>query len=174
MNITPYTNQQFTIRPIFKRVRVVIYKNDSYKCSCNYFKDIVIYCRHIFAIGVPISLSCFHVRYWNMCNFYYQRESTSNEMNATFDNLCKMKNIASDQIEMGSQFPYSRDNITSIEEITSVHHSLYPIVLNWSQQDATSSIQMCPEGIFLGVGFSQESNIDDAISPFDIQVIQEH
>ena len=149
-----------SIKPNFKRVRKVKFQNDSYSCSCKYFEEVGLCCRHIFAIGVPLSMSSFHVRYWKKYSFYHLRDTVPEEITQQFSFLSNINNVQSSEIKLSAPFPHKSSPEINNDDFYSVINRPYPTITNWPQEMIHLAISRCSDKTFVGVGLSQEINVD--------------
>ena len=125
---------------------------------CKLFINVGYCCRHIFAIVVPISQKCFHVRCWNNYCFYYLRDDTPPQVNESFSRLHNVKKVISPLIPFLGTYPSFNTNNISMETFNYILSSPKPIIKNWPQDLIDMALQMDSDANYAGMGLSQETN----------------
>ena len=138
------------VKPVFKRVRIIEYKDGYYQCSYCSFLSRGFACRHDVAIGVPIGDSCFHVKYW--CDYNYNMdEKYSTGLKNSYAVLENVMGVMMPPPPDALEYPTFSEGITSLEEFTNVIDSPWPIVLNWDPQHVKDSMLMSGHTIIEGM-----------------------
>ena len=143
--------------PQIERTRVVTYTKGGYMCSCKYYTQLGICCRHIFAIGVKISQRCIHVKYWNNYNFFYKRSGTPDSVDNKFDELKQINSVPLELTKGLDKYPWYSDSISEISYFTKTLNSIVPVVRNWGLNVIEKAIQMDRGELFVNPVLSQDT-----------------